>query len=153
MAQSINFDAGGATGVGGSTSMTPAPGKALQNTSYLGSSDYTWAQQYLPDLYEKEFERYGNRSVASFLRMVSAEIPCTSDLIKWSEQGRLHVQATGTVTNATTLAVTGHQFRNNQTIIIRKTDGTGNTVHAIVTDASGANAVVVAVLGADTLVA
>ena len=152
MAQSINFDAGGSSGVGGSTSMTPAPGKALQNTSYLGSSDYTWAQQYLPDLYEKEFERYGNRSVASFLRMVSAEIPCTSDLIKWSEQGRLHVQATGTVTNATTLAVTGHNFRNNQTIIIKKTDGTGPTLHAIVTDASGANAVVVAVLGHDTLV-
>ena len=152
MAQSLNFDAGGSSGVGGSTSMTPAPGKALQNTSYLGSSDYTWAQQYLPDLYEKEFERYGNRSVASFLRMVSAEIPCTSDLIKWSEQGRLHVQATGTVTNATTLAVTGHNFRNNQTIIIKKTDGTGPTLHAIVTDASGANAVVVAVLGHDTLV-
>ena len=84
--------------------------------------------------------------------MVSAEIPCTSDLIKWSEQGRLHVQATGTVTNATTLAVTGHNFRNNQTIIIKKTDGTGPTLHAIVTDASGANAVVVAVLGHDTLV-
>jgi len=153
MAQSINFDAGGSSGVGGSTSLTPAPGKALQNTSYLGSSDYTFAQQYLPDLYEKEFEKYGNRSVASFLRMVSAEIPCTSDLIKWSEQGRLHIQASGTITDGDTIAVTGHQFRNNQTIIIKKTDGTGPTLHAIVTDASGADAIDVKCLNLSTLVA
>ena len=153
MAQSINFDASGASGVGGSTSLTPAPGKSLQNTSYLGSSDYTFAQQYVPDLYEKEFEKYGNRSVASFLRMVSAEIPCTSDLIKWSEQGRLHVQASGTITDGNTIAVTGHQFRNNQTIIIKKTDGTGPTLHAIVTDASAADAVDVVCLNLETLVA
>lgn len=153
MAQSINFDASGSSGVGGSTSLTPAPGKALQNTSYLGSSDYTFAQQYLPDLYEKEFEKYGNRSVASFLRMVSAEIPCTSDLIKWSEQGRLHIQASGTITDGDTIAVTGHQFRNNQTIIIKKTDGTGPTLHAIVTDASAADAVDVSCLNLATLVA
>ena len=153
MAQSINFDASGSSGVGGSTSLTPAPGKALQNTSYLGSSDYTFAQQYLPDLYEKEFEKYGNRSVASFLRMVSAEIPCTSDLIKWSEQGRLHIQASGTITDGDTIAVTGHQFRNNQTIIIKKTDGTGPTLHAIVTDASGADAIDVKCLNLSTLVA
>jgi|TARA_Y100000033_G_scaffold51243_1_gene65003 hypothetical protein len=153
MAQSINFDASGSSGVGGSTSLTPAPGKALQNTSYLGSSDYTFAQQYLPDLYEKEFEKYGNRSVASFLRMVSAEIPCTSDLIKWSEQGRLHIQAEGTITDGDTIAVTGHNFRNNQTIIIKKTDGTGPTLHAIVTDASGADAIDVKCLNLATLVA
>ena len=48
--------------------------------------------QYLPDTYEKEFERYGNRSVASFLRMVGAEMPSNSDLIKWAEQGRLHTK-------------------------------------------------------------
>jgi hypothetical protein len=154
MAQSINFDGGSsATNVAGSTSLTPAPGKTLQNTSYLGSSDYTWAQQYLPDLYEKEFERYGNRSVASFLRMVSAEIPCTSDLIKWSEQGRLHVQAEGVITDGDSIACTAHQFRNNQTIIIKATAGTGSTLHAIVTDASGANSIDVSCLNLATLVA
>jgi len=50
--------------------------------------------QYLPDTYEQEFERYGNRSIASFLRNVSAEIPSASDLIKWAEQGRLHTKYT-----------------------------------------------------------
>ena len=154
MAQSINFDGSSSiSNVGGSTSLTPAPVKSVLQKSYLGSSDYTFAQQYLPDLYEKEFEKYGNRSVASFLRMVSAELPCSSDLIKWSEQGRLHILATGTVTDGNTLAVTAHKFRNGQTIIIKKTDGTGPTLHAIVTDASAADAVDVACLNLATLVA
>ena len=61
-------------------------------TNYLTTFDFL--DQYLPDTYEKEFERYGNRSVSSFLRMVGAELPCESDLIKWAEQGRLHVKYT-----------------------------------------------------------
>ena len=61
-------------------------------TNYLQNFDFL--DQYLPDTYEKEFERYGNRSVSSFLRMVGAELPCESDLIKWAEQGRLHVKYT-----------------------------------------------------------
>ncbi len=153
MAQSINFDGGSASNISGSTSLTPAPGKALSNTSYLGSSDYTFAQQYLPDLYEKEFEKYGNRSVASFLRMVSAEIPCSSDLIKWSEQGRLHIQAEGTITDGANIAITGHQLRDNQTVIIKKTDGTGPTLHAIIKDASSADTVEVSCLDLADLVA
>ena len=30
----------------------------------------TFAQQYLPELYEAEVERYGNRTLGGFLRMV-----------------------------------------------------------------------------------
>ena len=70
----------------------PAPVKQTLATNYLsftgGAND--WSQQYLPDLYEAEVERYGDRSIASFLRMVGAEMPMTSDQIIWSEQGRLH---------------------------------------------------------------
>jgi hypothetical protein len=55
-------------------------------------TDFNFLSQYLPDTYEKEFERYGNRSVASFLRMVGAEMPSNSDMIKWAEQGRLHTK-------------------------------------------------------------
>ena len=80
--------------------LNPTPTFALQpsaervalSTNYLTNADFTWLQQYLPDTYEKEFERYGNRSVASFLRMVGAEMPSNSDLIKWAEQGRLHTK-------------------------------------------------------------
>ena len=53
---------------------------------------FDFLNQYLPDTYEKEFERYGNRTISSFLRMVGAEMPSNSDLIKWAEQGRLHIK-------------------------------------------------------------
>ena len=51
----------------------------------------TFAQQYLPELYEAEVERYGNRTIGGFLRMVGAEMPMTSDQVIWSEQNRLHI--------------------------------------------------------------
>ena len=51
----------------------------------------TFAQQYLPEIYEQEVERYGNRTLSGFLRMVGAEMPMTSDQVVWSEQNRLHV--------------------------------------------------------------
>ena len=131
MAQTINFSPeSGNTAITGSTSLTPAPVKKLANENYLTAAEYNFTKQYLPDLYEKEFERYGNRSVASFLRMVGAEMPTNSDLIKWSEQGRLHVQATGTITDGNTIAITGHNLRANQTIIISKA---GSQAKAIVT--------------------
>jgi hypothetical protein len=141
MAQSITF--GGNGTVGGSTSLTPAPSKGLQNSNYLSNADYTFAQQFLPDLYEKEFEKYGNRSIASFLRMVGAELPSSSDLIKWSEQGRLHVQASGTITDGDTIAVTGHDFRTNQTVIVSNADASVQ-IKALITDASAADAIEVA---------
>ncbi len=148
MGQTITLNGGGT--LGGSTSLTPAPGKNLQNSSYLSNADYDFAQQYLPDLYEKEFERYGNRSVASFLRMVGAELPSSSDLIKWSEQGRLHVTATGTITDGDTIAVTGHSFRDNQTIIVsRNSDGV--QAKALITDASAADSIEVAAFGSADL--
>ncbi len=66
---------------------------ALQN-NYLnfaqgGANDF--AQQYLPEIYEQEVERYGNRTLSGFLRMVGAEMPMTSDQVIWSEQNRLHI--------------------------------------------------------------
>jgi hypothetical protein len=50
-----------------------------------------FAQQYLPEVYEAEVERYGNRTLSGFLRMVGAEMPMTSDQVIWSEQNRLHI--------------------------------------------------------------
>jgi hypothetical protein len=50
-----------------------------------------FAQQYLPEIYEQEVERYGNRTLSGFLRMVGAEMPMTSDQVVWSEQNRLHI--------------------------------------------------------------
>jgi len=67
-------------------------------TNYITNFDFL--NQYLPDTYEKEFERYGNRTISSFLRMVGAEMPSNSDLVKWAEQGRLHVKYTSVGTAA-----------------------------------------------------
>lgn len=75
-----------------STALQPSAERVPTQANYLGNDAFVFTQQYLPDLMEKEFERYGNRSVSSFLRMVGAEMPSNSDLIKWAEQGRLHIK-------------------------------------------------------------
>ena len=103
----------------------PAPVKQTLSTNYLsftgGSND--WSQQYLPELYEAEVERYGDRSIASFLRMVGAEMPMSSDQVVWSEQGRLHLKYTGALVIATgvvTIANSGtHAIRVGQTVKIK----------------------------------
>ena len=70
------------------------PSNYLQfNTAAAGANDF--AQQYLPEIYEQEVERYGNRTLSGFLRMVGAEMPMTSDQVIWSEQNRLHISYTG----------------------------------------------------------
>jgi hypothetical protein len=70
--------------------LTPSSERTPTAENYIVNFDFL--NQYLPDTYEKEFERYGNRTISSFLRMVGAEMPTNSDLIKWAEQGRLHTK-------------------------------------------------------------
>jgi hypothetical protein len=76
-------------------SLVPAQNRMALNTNYLSFDDAagggTFAKQYLPELYEAEIERYGNRTIGGFLRMVGAEMPMTSDQVIWSEQNRLHI--------------------------------------------------------------
>ena len=110
--------------------LTPTPTKTLFGTNYLTFDDASgggsFTKQFLPDVYEKEVERYGNRSVSSFLRMVGAEIPSASDQIIWSEQGRLHIAydnvkvATANTRTDNTLNITGHAIRAGQTIVVSK---------------------------------
>ena len=72
--------------------LQPSAEQVALQTNYI--TNFNFLNQYLPDTYEKEFERYGNRTIASFLRMVGAEMPSNSDQIKWAEQGRLHIKYT-----------------------------------------------------------
>ena len=75
-------------------SIVPMPSQVTVQDNYLDFNNLgvsQWAQQYLPELYEQEVERYGNRTLSGFLRMVGAEMPMTSDQVIWSEQNRLHV--------------------------------------------------------------
>ena len=75
-------------------SLLPHQTQMTLASNYLSFDSATggnFAQQYLPELYEAEVERYGNRTLGGFLRMVGAEMPMTSDQVIWSEQNRLHV--------------------------------------------------------------
>ena len=78
--------------------LQPSAERVAVQSNYI--TNFNFLNQYLPDTYEKEFERYGNRTVAAFLRMVGAEMPSNSDLIKWAEQGRLHTKYTNVTSGA-----------------------------------------------------
>ena len=67
---------------------------ASNYVDFLSSATEGWAQQYLPDLMEKEAEIYGKRTIAGFLNKVGAEESSNSDRVVWSEQGRLHLAYT-----------------------------------------------------------
>ena len=128
--------------------LQPSGEKVALASNYITNFDFL--NQYLPDTYEKEFERYGNRTVSSFLRMVGAEMPTNSDLIKWAEQGRLHskydtvkAKAAGAAAKAewvvtlpagqTTVAV-----RKGQTVMLVKNAG-GANLKALVTKSGTAD--------------
>ena len=95
-------------------SLVPSQQQQLLQSNYLqfnnGANDF--AQQYLPEIYEAEVERYGNRTLSGFLRMVGAEMPMTSDQVIWSEQNRLHISYDG-VSQANVGAGTASQITIN----------------------------------------
>ena len=127
--------------------LQPSAVKATLPTNYITNFDFM--NQYLPDTYEKEFERYGNRSIASFLRLVGAEMPSNSDLIKWAEQGRLHTKyvsvtttdVVGADTATWTVADAGVNcnFRVNQTVFLSANAGSASDKAVITAVDSAAN--------------
>ena len=134
---------------GGSLNSVPAPQQQTLNTNYLdftGTTDTTWAQQYLPDLMEKEAEVFGPRTISGFLAQVGAEEAMQSDQVVWSEQGRLHLSYKGNINSASAGAnpgggsatvpqftfetdidgnavTTTHGIRVNDTVLISNSDG------------------------------
>ena len=113
--------------------LTPRPTQSLWGDNYLSfdsaSGGGTFAQQFLPEIYEKEVERYGKRTVSGFLKMVGAEMPLASDQVIWSEQGRLHIAYDSLESGANTVQIigaaagtitvpTGHLIQQFDTVII-----------------------------------
>jgi len=127
-------------------SLIPTPKKQTLDSNFLkfdeGGNDF--AQQYLPEIYEQEVERYGNRTLSGFLRMVGAEMPMTSDQVIWSEQNRLHISYEGcALTGATTIDVdpaTTAGVHNvvsiNDTVVVMD-PATGKECKGIVTSETG----------------
>jgi len=150
---------------GGLLNSVAAPQKQTLSTNYI---DFTatatagWAQQYLPDLMEKEAEVFGPRTISGFLNQVGAEEAMTSDQVVWSEQGRLHLSYLGNVSSATGGANPGtgvtniaqvtieddidgnvgagftaanHGIRVNDTIIVANSDGVFKCLVSVVAGA------------------
>jgi len=131
-------------------------------TNYIDfNQDMGWAQQYLPDLMEKEAEVFGPRTISGFLSQVGAEESMQADQVIWSEQGRLHLSYKGNVSSATAGANTGtgvtniaqitieddidgnvgagftaakHGIRVNDTIIVSNSDGVFKCLVTVVAD-------------------
>ena len=140
---------------GGNLNSVPASQKQTLDSNYI---DFTstdtkgWAQQYLPDLIEKEAEVFGNRTISGFLSQVGAEESMTADQVIWSEQGRLHISVKGnldtdddifTVTSdidgnagsAPDFVVANHGVRLNDIVLVAVA---GKVVRAHVTKVNGA---------------
>ena len=126
-------------------SIKPSQKQTALETNYLNfanGSGNDFAQQYLPEIYEQEVERFGNRTLSGFLRMVGAEMPMSSDQVIWSEQNRLHIAYTDvSCASATTLQFavggTGKTFVNNvisvgQTLVVMS-PSTGLELKVLVT--------------------
>ena len=106
--------------------LTPRPVKDLFGDNYLSitGNDFNFTKQFLPEVYEKEVERYGNRTISGFLKMVGAEMPMASDEVVWSEQGRIHIaydDVVGTDVSANLLTFSAaHLINIGDTIIVSK---------------------------------
>ncbi len=145
-------------------SLIPSSTQEILNSNYLqfnggaaagpGAGGDSFAQQYLPEVYEQEVERYGNRTLSGFLRMVGAEMPMTSDQVIWSEQNRLHISyenvltgAAGATANQLTIPV-GAGITNvislNDTIVILD-PASGAEEKALVTASNTATGVLTAI--------
>jgi len=126
---------------GGSLNSVPAAVPQALSTNYIDfNQDMGWAQQYLPDLMEKEAEVFGPRTISGFLEKVGAEEAMQADQVIWSEQGRLHLSYKGHIEGATGGTASGgqieiesdiddndvganHGIRVNDTVIVANSEG------------------------------
>ena len=142
---------------GNNLNSVPASQQQALSSNYLdftsGAND--WAQQYLPDLMEKEAEVFGPRTISGFLSQIGAEEAMQADQVVWSEQGRLHLSYKGKMTDSTSFLVQAdidgadsdnngisnghseirHGIRVNDTVILADANGvTKCLVTAVSTD-------------------
>ena len=148
---------------GSALNSVAASQKQTLATNYIDfNQDMGWAQQYLPDLMEKEAEVFGPRTISGYLSQVGAEEAMTADQVIWSEQGRLHLSYKGNVNSATAGADPGtgvsniaqvtieddidgnvgsgftaanHGIRVNDTIIVSNSDGVFKCLVSVVNGA------------------
>ena len=138
----------------------PAVGQQTLSTNYLDlNGSGGWAQQYVPDLMEKEAEVFGPRTISGFLSQIGAEEAMTADQVIWSEQGRLHLSYKGDIDTNNVITIqqdidgktisagTDHGIRINDTVIVSAPTG---IFKGIVTDVSTLD-ITVATYNGDTI--
>lgn len=99
-----------------------SPSGQLQ-TSYNYISEYDYAMVYKPDLVMKLHPRYGNGLITGFCKITGSEKNYESDVVKHTEQGRLHqIVEDVTVTDDVFVSTGPHNLRVGDSIMI--SDGT-----------------------------
>lgn len=121
--------------------LTPTPTKVAIPGNYITEFDFN--NQNLPDFYNQEFRRYGDRTMSSFLAAFAAEYGSDSDLVKWAENGRLHTKYTDVTTATADAADTSVftvgggscNFRKNQLVFLsdNNSSASGKAVISAVT--------------------
>jgi hypothetical protein len=142
---------------GNSLNKVPAPVQQALVTNYLDfNTDMGWAQQYLPDLMEKEAEVFGPRTINGFLSKIGAEEAMQADQVIWSEQGRLHLSYKGDIDTDDKITIqcdidengfdaagmTTHGIRLNDTVIVAAATG---VYKGLVTAIDGTNRAIITV--------
>jgi len=138
---------------GPNLNVVPASGQQTLSTNYLDLNGAGgWAQQYLPDLMEKEAEVFGPRTISGFLSQVGAEESMSADQVIWSEQGRLHlsyladIDTNNIITIQSDIDGTGfaaagitqkHGIRKNDTVIISNATGVYKAIVVSLADGAG----------------
>ena len=140
---------------GGNLNSTPAPIQQTLSSNYLDlNGSGGWAQQYVPDLMDKEAEVFGQRTISGFLSQVGAEESMTADQVIWSEQGRLHLSYLGDVDAQNVITIqsdidgnnygetgisTTHGIRKFDTVIVSNANGVYKGMVTGLADGDGAN--------------
>ena len=151
---------------GGNLNSVPAAQQQALSSNYLDlNTSGGWAQQYLPDLMDKEAEVFGPRTISGFLSQVGAEEAMTADQVIWSEQGRLHLSYKCKLTADDTCLIQSdidnsnyvaagldidHGVRKNDTVIVSNANG---VVKAIVVSIANNDALTLATYDGTTIAA
>ena len=89
---------------------------------------YDYATQYAPHLVPDLFYANGTGDITGILELIGNTGTYESDMVKWSEMGRLHNKFTATVTTNTFTSSTKHNLREGDEILV--TDET-NSVEGV----------------------
>lgn len=102
---------------------SPSASKVPTGQNYLGSDDFDFANQYLPETEKKIFKRFGSQDVTGMLKMLGKEKSFASDVLLWKEEARLRMLGNGVTRTANVFTLADHNFRVGETIIARTLDG------------------------------